>query len=223
MPFKLTAADHAKLRGVHPDLVRVLVRAASISPVPFRITEGLRSYERQKQLVAKGASKTLKSRHLTGHAVDLVPLVDMNGDGRFSADELYHWPLYFKLAPYIKQAAKDERVPIEWGGDWRTFKDGPHWQLPWKQYPVSLGNKVAGLMDTDPGYSDKTELADRAENAAMTASLGTVGVGATVTTDMIAALTHQQDELTSGDMIRVAIAGVILALTVFAIYRQLRT
>lgn len=117
-----------KLKGVHPDLVRVMNRALQESAVDFRVIEGLRTLARQKQLVASGASQTLRSRHLTGHAVDIVPIVG----GKVSWD----WPLYHRLAPAVKLAAQAEGVPIEWGGDWRTFKDGPHWQLPWDKYPA---------------------------------------------------------------------------------------
>lgn len=123
--MKLSLGSLAKLKGVHPDLVRIIKKAAEITKVEFAVIEGLRTLERQKQLVAAGASKTLKSRHLTGHAADVVPLVD----GRIRWD----WPLYHKLAPFIKAAARAENVPIEWGGDWKSFPDGPHWQLPKKK------------------------------------------------------------------------------------------
>jgi peptidoglycan L-alanyl-D-glutamate endopeptidase CwlK len=116
-----------KMAGLHPDLKRVLYRAIELTEVDFSIIEGLRTLERQKQLVASGASKTLNSRHLDGHAVDIAPYV--NGEIRWD------WPLYNKLAKAMKAAAKEVGVPIEWGGDWLRFKDGPHWQLPWKQYP----------------------------------------------------------------------------------------
>jgi len=117
----------SRLEGVHPDLVRVVKKAAAMSDLDFTVLEGLRTVDRQKQLVKQGASKTLNSRHITGHAVDLAPLID----GKVSWD----WPLYHRLAKIIKAAAADENVPITWGGDWRTFKDGPHWELPWKIYP----------------------------------------------------------------------------------------
>ena len=117
----------ARLEGVHLDLVRVVKKAAAMSPLDFTVLEGLRTLERQKQLSQLGATKTLNSRHLTGHAVDLAPMIG----GAVSWD----WPLYHRLAKIIKEAAVAENVPIEWGGDWRTFKDGPHWQLPWKIYP----------------------------------------------------------------------------------------
>ena len=112
-----------KLKGVHADLVRVVKRAIRLSEVDFIVTEGVRSPEKQAILVKAGASKTMNSRHLTGHAVDLAAMV--NGEARWD------WPLYHKIAAAMKQAALDEDVVIEWGGDWRTFKDGPHFQLPW--------------------------------------------------------------------------------------------
>lgn len=116
-----------KLQGVHPDLVRVVKRAIKDTPVDFRVTEGRRTLARQTQLVAAGASRTMKSRHLTGHAVDVVALV--RGQVRWD------WPLYTQIAKAMKTAAAQEGVPIEWGGDWKSFKDGPHFQLPWRQYP----------------------------------------------------------------------------------------
>ena len=116
-----------RLEGVHPDLVKVITRASEITTVPFVVTEGLRSVKRQQQLLAAGASKTMKSRHLDVHAVDLACTV--NGKIRWD------WPLYDALAVVVKQAANDVGVPIEWGGDWTSFKDGPHYQLPWKEYP----------------------------------------------------------------------------------------
>ena len=125
--IKLSDRSLSLLKGVHPDLVKVVHRAAEISDIDFRVNEGLRTLARQKQLVASGASKTMKSRHLDGHAVDLVVLVD--GEVRWD------WPLYYKLAKVVKQAAIDVGVTVEWGGDWKSFKDGPHWQLPWSKYP----------------------------------------------------------------------------------------
>ena len=117
----------SRLDGVHPDLVRVVKKSAAMSDLDFTVLEGLRTLDRQRKLLAEGATKTLNSRHITGHAVDLAPLID----GKVSWD----WPLYHRLAKILKAAAADENVPITWGGDWRTFKDGPHWELPWKIYP----------------------------------------------------------------------------------------
>src|SRR5262245_6298603 len=117
-----------KLDGVHPDLVRVVSRAAEAKDVVFVVTEGVRSIKRQRELIASGASTTLRSRHLTGHAVDLAVKV---------GDEIrWDWPLYAELAEAMKRAARQEGVSIEWGGDWRSFKDGPHFQLPWSAYPL---------------------------------------------------------------------------------------
>jgi len=123
------------LQGVHPDLRKVMDRALQEAPFAFIVTEGLRTKERQKELVRIGASKTLNSRHITGHAVDLVPYVDIDKDGRVEVEEMYSWPLYHKLAPVIKAAAAKEGVAVVWGGDWRSFKDGPHFELNKKVYP----------------------------------------------------------------------------------------
>jgi peptidoglycan L-alanyl-D-glutamate endopeptidase CwlK len=117
----LNPRSEKNLAGVHPKLVSVVRRAADVSDIEFMVIEGLRTIERQKQLVAKGASKTMNSKHITGHAVDLAPMVD--GEIRWD------WPLFHKLAPIIKQAAKDMGVNIVWGGDWRSFADGPHWEI----------------------------------------------------------------------------------------------
>lgn len=127
MAFAFGARSLARLNGVHPDLVRVMKRAIGCSTLDFTVLEGLRTLETQKKYFAAGATRTMNSRHLTGHAVDVAPLVD--GDVRWD------WPLYHQLAKVIKKAAADEGIPIQWGGDWRSFKDGPHWELPWKQYP----------------------------------------------------------------------------------------
>ena len=122
----------SKLEGVHPHLVKVILGVAVESPQPFVILEGPRTVERQRQLVAKGASRTMKSRHIPAanglsHAVDIAPLVN----GAASWD----WAYYYKLAPIVKRVAAVFGVPLEWGGDWKSFKDGPHWQLPWASYP----------------------------------------------------------------------------------------
>jgi peptidoglycan L-alanyl-D-glutamate endopeptidase CwlK len=114
-----------RLQGVHPDLVKVVLRASERAE--FVVTEGVRTLLRQSELVKAGASQTMRSRHLTGHAVDLAALV--GGEVRWD------WPLYTTLAIAMKQAAAELGVPIEWGGDWKSLKDGPHFQLPWKDYP----------------------------------------------------------------------------------------
>ena len=127
MSIVLGTRSLSRLEGVHPDLVRVVKKAALLSDLDFTVLEGLRTVERQKQLVAQGASKTMNSRHITGHAVDLAPMI--------AGEVRWDWPLYHKLAKVIKAAAAAEKVPLQWGGDWRAFKDGPHWGLPWKFYP----------------------------------------------------------------------------------------
>lgn len=125
--YTLGARSKSRLKGVHPDLVKVVERAIQITTVDFTVLEGVRDPQRQRTLVESGASQTLNSRHITGHAVDLGAWVDDQVD--------WSWPLYSKIAAAMKEAAKQVGVPIEWGGDWRTFKDGPHFQLPRKEYP----------------------------------------------------------------------------------------
>lgn len=127
MSYKLGIKSRLKLKGVHPDLVRVVEKALDISEVDFTVLEGLRTRERQKQLVEAGASRTLNSRHITGHAVDLGALV--NGKVNWS------WPLYDKIAYAMKEAALDLDIPIVWGGEWKSFKDGPHFELNRNTYP----------------------------------------------------------------------------------------
>lgn len=122
MSFKLTAADERKLVGVAAPLVAVVRRAALVSPHRFKVLEGVRTKERQKELVKKGASRTMDSKHLVGQAVDLACL---NRDGEVTWD----WSYYHSLARYVKQAAAELKTPVVWGGDWKSFRDGPHWEL----------------------------------------------------------------------------------------------
>jgi peptidoglycan L-alanyl-D-glutamate endopeptidase CwlK len=130
----LTSLSKLRLTGVHPDLAKIVARAvevATMADMDFAVVEGLRTLERQKALVAAGASQTMHSRHLHGFAVDLVTLVHLEG----KAVDRWDWPLASKLSEVMKQAAKDVGVPLEWGGDWLHFKDGPHFQLPKDKYP----------------------------------------------------------------------------------------
>jgi peptidoglycan L-alanyl-D-glutamate endopeptidase CwlK len=127
MTYALGATSLARLQGVHPDLVRVVKLAITKTPVDFTVLEGLRTKERQAVLFKQGATRTMNSRHITGHAVDLAPVID----GKVSWD----WPLYHKLAPVMKAAAKELGVAITWGGDWVSFRDGPHWELNRAAYP----------------------------------------------------------------------------------------
>lgn len=116
-----------KLSTVHPDLQRVFKEAITASPYDFAISEGLRSLDRQKELVAQGKSKTLHSRHLTGKAVDIAVFVD----GKLTWDAKY----YRELFEHINAVAKLNDVPLVWGGSWKTFIDMPHYELDRKFYP----------------------------------------------------------------------------------------
>ena len=152
--FRLSRRSLSRLEGVHPDLVKVVKRAIEVTEIDFGVSEGLRTKARQRKLVAAGASRTMNSRHLTGHAVDLVAYIG----SRVS----FEWPFYYKIAYAMQQAA--DGTPMEWGGVWdrkledlgdmesevaqyaaryrarnpgkEPLIDGPHFQLPRKKYPA---------------------------------------------------------------------------------------
>ncbi|WP_428156049.1 M15 family metallopeptidase [Brevundimonas sp.] len=127
MSFRLSSRSRARLQGVHPALTAVVEAAIARTPVDFMITEGLRTAARQAALVKAGASRTTRSRHLTGHAVDVAALVE--GQVRWD------WPLYGRIAGAFKAAALDLKTPLIWGGDWKTLRDGPHFELDRKAFP----------------------------------------------------------------------------------------
>lgn len=144
-----------RLQNVHPHLVTIIRYAAELLPqahpdLSFQITEGVRTLERQKQLVAQGASRTLNSRHIPAtngfaHAVDIVVYV---GD-RVS----WEFPLYKTVSDVVKSAASKLGHPVEWGGDWQSLKDGPHFQLPFHPY-----DGRASLTDTPAPQPSEADL-----------------------------------------------------------------
>ena len=153
MTFRLGTKSLQRLEGVHPDLVRVVNRAIELTTVDFGVTEGLRTRERQQVLFDQKATRTMNSRHITGHAVDLAPVV--GGIPRWD------WGLFYPLADAVKKAAIELKVPVVWGGVWdkqiselgdmekavenyvarrkkigaKAFIDGPHFELDRKVYP----------------------------------------------------------------------------------------
>lgn len=181
MTRKYSARSLKNLSGIHPDLRRVIDRALKDSPLDFVVIEGLRTKERQKQLVASGASKTLNSRHLTGHAVDLVP-IGQNGKAAFD------WPLYDRLGPAVKAAAQAEGVEIVWGGDWTSFKDGPHFELDRKVYPAGDWVSKAKPPVERTAPSQSTTVRASAVQVASGAGAGVAAVGALDGTAQIVAL-----------------------------------
>lgn len=152
--FKLSRRSLERMQGVHPDLVKVVLLAIQLTDADFGVTEGVRTIEKQREYFAKGASQTMNSRHITGHAVDLVAYV-----GR---EVRWDWPLFHKIAAAMKQAASALGVQIVWGGVWdremsdltedmdsetaayvarrkvlgkKAFIDGPHFELSRRLYP----------------------------------------------------------------------------------------
>ena len=134
--FVLGSRSRRMLRGVNPALVQVVENAITLTSVDFTVLEGLRTKARQKKLFESGASKTMKSRHLTGHAIDLGAYVDRS--------VRWDWPLYHKIAAAMKTAAEEEGVPLEWGGDWRSFKDRAALSTALGRLPARRGGVTRG-------------------------------------------------------------------------------
>lgn len=135
--FKLGEKSEANLVGVHPDLIKVAHRGIELSKYDFSVIEGKRTLERQRLLKAKGFSKTLNSMHLLqadgySHAFDAIAVGDLNGDGlKDHRDKSLTWDpkIYKEIAIAMKQAAAELGIKIRWGGDFKGFFDGPHFEL----------------------------------------------------------------------------------------------
>lgn len=152
--FKLDTKSLKELDGVHADLVAVVTRAIALSVQDFAVHDGVRTIEEQKRMVESGAAQTMDSRHLTGHAVDLVPYV--NGKLR------WEWEPIYRIADAVRIAARELAIPLRWGAAWdidfttseslpenivsdyakrrreagkKAFLDGPHFELPKASYP----------------------------------------------------------------------------------------
>jgi len=126
MTFSLSEKSQLKLALVHPDLKEVVKAAIKISTVDFAVLEGIRTLERQRQLVAAGASHTMDSRHLHGLAVDLGAIVA----GRITWSPV----IYNQIANAMLSSAAKLNIPITWGGIWKSFPDFVHWELSRKFY-----------------------------------------------------------------------------------------
>jgi len=130
--FYLSNRSKTRLLGVHPDLVKVVELALSLTEHDFSVIEGVRTVEKQREYVTSGASQTMNSRHITGHAVDLYPV------GRPTP-----WEKCPIIADAMFRAAKRLKIQIRWGGDWdmdgdskdERFYDGPHFELLRSKYP----------------------------------------------------------------------------------------
>ena len=111
MTFKLSERSLGKLEGVNDNMKLVVMKAITLTTIDFGVICGIRSQAEQEELVAKGASKTMKSRHLTGDAVDLMCYIGSRGSWELN--------LYDDVADAMKQAAQDEGVGIRWGAAWQ--------------------------------------------------------------------------------------------------------
>lgn len=135
--YTLSQLSLDRLKGVHPNLVKVVKRAIEISGVDFRVSEGLRTKARQTELLKQGKTQTMNSRHLTGHAVDLVAIVN----GQVSWDFNH----YYSIAQAMSKAATELGVKVRWGGAWTviTNKNGTpqDWVRAYKNERAKLGKK----------------------------------------------------------------------------------
>jgi hypothetical protein len=134
--FRFSKDSLNKLDLIHPDLKKVIMRALEISKMDFHVREGMRTLEQQKIYFQRGTSKTMESRHLTGHAVDLNPVID----GHQILDSKIPNVYFDMIASAVKTAAEELDVPIIWGGDFpklydTKFSDKYHFELDKKAYP----------------------------------------------------------------------------------------
>lgn len=121
---KLNATSIARMRGVDPNLIALAKKAREISPIPFEITEGLRTMERQRYLVKTGKSRTLKSYHLRGKAIDFVAMPS----GKVSWDLKDYKTIVEKaFKPAAKALGLSDK--ITYGLYWKSIVDGPHVQI----------------------------------------------------------------------------------------------
>ena len=109
------------LRGVNPRLVALLREAVSRYDGRVVVTEGLRTLDRQKYLVASGKSRTINSKHLSGYAFDIALFID----GRLTWDFFE----YQRFADVVKSVSAETGVVVRWGGDWKGFVDACHFEL----------------------------------------------------------------------------------------------
>ena len=150
MTFKLSQRSLDKMEGLDERLIAVVTSAIHLSKIDFGVICGMRTLEEQRALVEKGASQTMKSKHLDGHAVDLMAYIGSRGSWELN--------LYDEIADAMAEAAREVDVPIRWGAAWtisniaqfhggtmedamnsyiderrsqnrRPFIDGPHFEL----------------------------------------------------------------------------------------------
>lgn len=211
MAWKLTDEDMRKLSKAPIPLQDFVVQAAKDCPVPFTVHECCRSMATQRRYVKKKVSWTYNSRHLNCHAVDLVPVV--------RGVPVWNWPLIFQMEPHLKKAAKKVGTPIEWGGDWRRTKDGPHWQLPWKLFPRKDRNfetrKILGLYDTGrPVDAPETEATRLRES-------NTIRAGAVATAGgVVDVIKEAHAYADGGDYFGLVVGVVIICAGLIAMYRR---
>jgi peptidoglycan L-alanyl-D-glutamate endopeptidase CwlK len=153
--FTLNTRDVDRLRTVDFRLAVVVARAAETYTGVFTVAQARRTVEQQRRLVEAGKSETMHSLHLVGRAVDLVIVTPHGADWR--------WHSYVILADVMHHAGLEVGHPVFWGGDWRSIKDGDHWQLT-SHDPEPLQAWPDGLSSTS--FTQKDWSADPSTTAA---------------------------------------------------------
>jgi peptidoglycan L-alanyl-D-glutamate endopeptidase CwlK len=200
MAFELNARSRGNLRHVHPDLVRVVELAAKLANRQFVVIDGARTVAQQRENVRKGASKTMRSRHIIAkngysHAVDIV--IIENGK--------VLWDAYEDVRKPMSQAADELGIPLEWGGSWRSFQDTPHYQLPWKDYPGELQTRLA---------------TSRVVQGSAAAGAGGVATLFDSAPQLVDQLTQADQQIKAGTVIGFAIGAIIVAGALYALYAR---
>ena len=127
-PYRLGRRSLNELKGVDPRLVVCTSGAILLTLQDFMVFDGRRTIEEQRDYVSRGTSWTMNSKHLTGHAVDLVPYVD----GKLSWDSM---DAFKEIARCMRIIGRHHRIKLLWGanvkygGDWKERNDAAHWYV----------------------------------------------------------------------------------------------
>jgi peptidoglycan L-alanyl-D-glutamate endopeptidase CwlK len=185
------------LEGVHPDIAAVVKRADELG-ARFHVTCGLRTEDEQRRLVKAGKSRTMKSRHLTGHAVDFV-VAEPGGGVSYDHRDMA------ACAAIFKQAAAELKIPIEWGGDWKSFVDTPHIELDRRIYKAD-GTKTPAPISVSEGVSPAAPIP---RSGTIWGTIAGAGAGVMAYLDQtVAALLEWSAKLTELSPVQSALAGM---------------
>jgi peptidoglycan L-alanyl-D-glutamate endopeptidase CwlK len=198
-----------RLKGVHPDLQKVVAEFEKTGTVSVTVSAGLRTKELQKKYVAEGKSKTMNSRHLTGHAIDVLP-IDSKGA------LIDSWVVYQKMAKEMKAAAVKLGVKITWGGDWTRFRDGPHFELNRYKYPANSSVVTANSLGF---FGAETVLSSAVKKIASTL-IAALSFTLSESDTVVSTVERYSESFMSGNTIKVALATLAVAGALYVSYKS---